>query len=407
MDNSTARLGLLFVHGIGDRPQGSTLVEFARPLCEWIRQRAEQVDGKLQVVEANLCPGLDAPGHAVIDLSVHGASSRWLLAESWWAETFRPPRFKDVLTWGFEVIPSTLGSHFGKRLLRAVSLPTPKNLRETLLRSGRILQAFLSLLAGLLASLLALFVLFLMLLAVLIPIRRIRAAIGSLQRKISSSLGDSFVLIDNPINEAAIVSRVRRDINWLRAQGCRRVVVVAHSQGGAVSVRALHDDATQADRLVTFGSGLRKLEELSHLRREGAYKRPAWLALGGVVVVGFALLGFFGGLAEVRAGRAGEASAVISALLLVVGIGLTSGGVGLLLTSSDPTSLRQFQQAFRSRSLSRKFRWVDIYSSHDPVPNGALFSTDPEPPIHGGWEVSNLRSLTLDHNSYWKNLDLK
>jgi pimeloyl-ACP methyl ester carboxylesterase len=413
MENYEYDLGLLFVHGIGDRAQGSTLIEFAKPLCEWIKQRAQVSGGDVEIVDANLCPGGETPGHAAATVTVDGVRSQWLLAEAWWAQSFRPARFRDVARWGFEVIPWTLSSHFGVRLQRA--LQTKRQSDSTLQqfkRAGRILYALLSMMAGLVASLIGVTIVALMLIIVLIPIRRVREAIGSLQRTISSTFGDSFVLIENPINEAAIVSQVRRDIRWLRDKGCKKIAVVAHSQGGAVAVRALQDEQIHADRLITFGSGLRKLEELAHLRRERHYGGPATTALFGVILVGVALLGVVGGLTDVRAGRSGQASVLFGAIISVVGVLFVSWGLGGLLTTKVPGELRKFQQAFRRRMVEgnskiekEQFRWLDLYSSHDPVPNGALFSTEQDPPAAGGHEISNLRSITLDHNSYWKNLD--
>jgi pimeloyl-ACP methyl ester carboxylesterase len=412
MENFEYNLGLLFVHGIGDRAQGSTLIEFAKPLCEWIKQEAGPFRGDVEFVDANLCPGGDTPGHAAATMTVDGVQSKWLLAEAWWAQSFRPPRFRDVARWGFEVIPWTLSSHFAVRLQRALQTTSQgESTIQRLKRDGRILYALLSMMAGLVASLIGVLVVAVMLIIVLIPIRRVREAIGSLQRTISSTLGDSFVLIENPINEAAIVSQVRRNIRWLRDKGCKKIAVVAHSQGGAVAVRALQDEHIQADRLITFGSGLRKLEELAHLRRERHYGVPATIALVGVIFVGVALLAFVGGLTDLLPGRSGQASVLAGAIVSVMGALAVSWGLGGLLTTEVPGTLRKFQQVFRRRVVEGnskeedQFAWLDLYSSHDPVSNGALFSTDQDPPAAGGHEISNLRSITLDHNSYWKNLD--
>jgi len=75
-------------------------------------------------------------------------------------------------------------------------------------------------------------------------------------------LGDSLVFTDNKVINAAICSKVTADLTWLR-QRCDRVVVLAHSQGAAVAHTVLRrSDTISVDRLVTFGSGLRKLLEV-------------------------------------------------------------------------------------------------------------------------------------------------
>src|SRR5262249_38797699 len=45
-------------------------------------------------------------------------ADRWLLAESWWANSFSAPTFKELTLWGLGVLPFMIGSHFGAQFQR-------------------------------------------------------------------------------------------------------------------------------------------------------------------------------------------------------------------------------------------------------------------------------------------------
>src|SRR5262249_22124237 len=137
------------------------------------------------------------------------------------------------------------------------------------------------------------------------------AAIARFQLGLASSVGDSYVLVTRSIESAAIISRFARDLTWLENR-CQRVAVVAHSQGGAVACRALQMLSIGAPlRLVTFGSGLRKLEELEDLRDRPSFRRGATIALAGLIVGGLATAGFAGALVLMRLGQEGWSIAAV------------------------------------------------------------------------------------------------
>src|SRR5262249_22244674 len=99
-----------------------------------------------------------------------------------------------------------------------------------------------------------------------IPIPKLRRGLSGLLLALTGSIGDSYVLIANPVQRAAAVSRVRRDLEWL-ARRCPHVAVVAHSQGAAIVHETLRRPQPPDVRLfVSFGSGLAKLEELSFVK---------------------------------------------------------------------------------------------------------------------------------------------
>jgi pimeloyl-ACP methyl ester carboxylesterase len=83
-------------------------------------------------------------------------------------------------------------------------------------------------------------------------------------------MGDSLILLESPIQGAAMTSRIREGVQHLRSR-CSKVVVVAHSQGAAVAERALIDrtDLPPIDALITVGSGIKTLEEERRARELG------------------------------------------------------------------------------------------------------------------------------------------
>ena len=98
------QFGILFVHGIGEQPEGDTLQAFGEPLVGWLgrwlsRAQGEGTRGRVAVENARLTPsrlGQAEPPHARLRLELQtdaGArSDSWLLAESWWGGRCRSRR---------------------------------------------------------------------------------------------------------------------------------------------------------------------------------------------------------------------------------------------------------------------------------------------------------------------------
>lgn len=111
-----------------------------------------------------------APGHGRLrwtHLYVDGTvrANSWLLAESWWAESFAPPSLRDLALWGTSVLPRTIGSHLGVALARTCRRWSAARLRMT----PKVLARTGSLLLGMIASLGAMILLFGLLVIGLIP----------------------------------------------------------------------------------------------------------------------------------------------------------------------------------------------------------------------------------------------
>src|SRR5437764_2096487 len=174
------------------RPQA-----WAEPESSLVAQLAERVNcdtivGRVCLTDALVDDPADrsAPAHAELRirrLRIDGRSDveSWLLAESWWAETFRPPRFAELARWGLRIIPWTIGNHFGSQvravLARRPAPPTRNTWREQTIRwlawLASLPAPLLGLIAGLLVSPFLLAALAVMLLVWLLPIKQLREAL--------------------------------------------------------------------------------------------------------------------------------------------------------------------------------------------------------------------------------------
>jgi hypothetical protein len=459
-DEKPFALGILFVHGIGTQARGQTLAACGGPFCRWLEyrchalaetQRAEAdrvARGQRQLESVDWADGpvrktipratedasrilhrvalrettfhdpvdAAAPAHTKVrvlslDPHEHISAEDVLLAESCWANAFTSPSFADLARWGFGVLPWMMGSHFGaqvaRRLRERPRVSSPSNAERpsewthrevwALTRwMWRCAAAIGGLGVGFLSTLVTIPILAVLLVLGVIPIPKLRSALLNVQLRLAATLGDCFVLLARPIEAAAIVSEVRRDLQWLAGK-CSEVVIVAHSQGGAVAHLALRGTIPDEFRLLfTFGSGLRKLEEARELMRSRA---------------SFALSAVLTPIALVVA-------LVCSALLLMAvfdpppdgsaslpAIGIFAIGAVAICIAGISDHLRGIRMPELDRWIKwledRKVRWVDCYATGDPVPNGLVADAA----RNVTREVCNRSSMLSDHTSYWHNLD--
>jgi len=271
-DNLT---GVVMVHGIGPQLAGQTLLDWTQPIINVIRD-ATAADATLRIAERPaLAPpdpvlrGIDDPVvRANIDFSGEtfpvlqvriprragekpdaDTAPRWIFTETWWASEVRPPTLRTMVGW--------LGEQGGVgRIVQGIQ----KNTLGTgpLQRiAGVSVQPFVSVIVS--------FALLLLIagLAItkLIPVESIRVA--ATLRLASLFLTDWFggarTLLRDPAQSANVRNRLVMTIRALRAYGCRRVVIVAHSGGTIVSLTTLTDSAfpdLQVDKLITIGEAL-------------------------------------------------------------------------------------------------------------------------------------------------------
>lgn len=419
MSQDRFSLGILFVHGIGTQRKGETLTNFGGGLYKWLdsakdRGECRQFE-RVTLNDARLVAPEDpgAPAHANLTLHPVGVAQtpvQWLLAESWWAEAFAAPSFTDLASWGVNIVPWTLGSHFGAHV-RAIWVTRHDNSSALAWATWlmRLTRGLVSLAASLFLSVAALAALVLMLIIALVPISAVRKWLGTVQQVLAASIGDSYTFVARPFEAAAIVGQVRRDLQWL-SDRCDHLVIIAHSQGAAVSFEAIRYGVPSKLRLFfTLGSGLRKLVELKHIMAsDGRFQRAAFLTLGGLLLSPVALVvipALYQNPAALFVDQ-DPATWVILPAEAIIGVALLAAG------------LVDFARGF-GRDLAREngatladteMRWVDCYASADAVPNGATFETLPGIPASEtlkqfSIEVCNSRSVSADHTSYWANLD--
>ena len=307
-------LGVLFVHGIGQSAQGETLVHFGEPLRAAIERLAAPAVGPnapatpdLARVTSAWLSDADAARPARAELRIDGVaprgpaqgaaaatSSRWLLAEAWWAKKFPTPTYAEIVSWSLGVLPATLVAHFDRRF-RRIGYAWVRAWRDgdsalaLLAATARLLLEGVGVVLALALTPLLLLAIGALLVLGLIPLATTRDLAASLQRKLAATVGDSYVFMHQRVTAATICTAVQERLEWLAAR-CRKVAVVAHSQGGAIAHRVLRGPVTApCDLLITFGSGLAKLSEIERgdaSRGQGALWFASFGALLSAACVG-------------------------------------------------------------------------------------------------------------------------
>jgi hypothetical protein len=386
-------LGILFVHGIGDQPEGSTLLAFGEPLIQWLNRwlRREATDPRLgvSVVKTLLTPSKlhqQLPPHAELHVELPpgaGATNQsWLIAESWWSGEVKAPAFGKLAGWMMTVGAWSLLSHVSK------------GVRRRKYHATRIAMDIVALLVWLvLAACLQLSVLALSVFA-LLPIPGARKVLSGVLLALTGVLGDSYVLLESSLQRSAIVEKTREALRWLGAR-CDRVIVVAHSQGAAIAHFALRDaDPRNVHTLLTFGSGLGKLEEL--LRLSANAGRVATIArLSPVFLVLFAL--------TVRITIYEQLDDLAKISLFVVGVMLLFAAIFVIVhVEAHWKDVESWIQELSLRDARPGLVWIDVHASRDLVPNGVLSPVGARVATSEP-RVVNLGSVLRDHTSYWQN----
>ncbi len=402
-------LGILLVHGIGEQQRGDTLTEAGDQILDWLARRA-QTTGSDAKVELNLMDVVDrqastdeiASAHAVIRVTPpvkRRKPAYWVMAESFWADVFRPATFSELASWGIFIGPWAFAAQARGILLRMeTAAELPSWLRPALLpiiwaAAGVmfVVGAFVGLAITVLA--LALVVLALTSLPFLADLAR------SAQRTLANGVGDAYVLTRSPIRFGAMSSQVRADLEAL-ARVSRAVVVIAHSQGTAVAWHAIKHGLTDRPSkrtamarhlklFMTYGQAVRKLTFMKMVA-EDSQGRNGILAFVGAGSGLVALIEF-----------------VIAAPweLLVITVFLALAAEAILMNRVMPV-WKQSQGKIEGdwdevHAAAPGLEWLDLWASADPVPGGPL-ELD-RPPAIRTIKIRNLASGILDHVVYWKN----
>ena len=433
-------LGVLFVHGMGEQSRGDTLTEAGDALVQWLERWCERPPhgtkldpGDVHVVDASLRTEHDdelGMAHMTLRLTLPvaedaatGRSNKvvhWVLAESWWAEGFRPATFNQVAGWVLGIGPWVLATQF-QGLRDRMEMPAKSHwLMRLLLWPAAILTAGVLVAVAALVSLVLTLVAILVLVLRIIPIGPVQSLAEGIQRSLASSFGDLMVLVQSPSRFGAMRSQVRDDLEALTRK-CDKVVVIAHSQGTHIAWEAIRHPTPgnrrvprKLVRLFTYGQAMRKLKlayEVSRHELNGGIGLVAFAAVAAQVAL--ALLLAAGISAVVDGGRLVQDAVAWFAswspadgpLLLGLLLAVVVGGNAVLLRRAgkemekvESNLLVDVGTATKGRS---RFRWIDLWSSADPAPNGPLSLTATDQVE--SWRIRNIGSILLDHSIYWQN----
>jgi hypothetical protein len=342
------RIGVVFVHGIGEQKQSSTIREQGGPLLDWIwgwhNARDLPADQVLLPQWAKLSYGttLEGPARFAVHLPAYeipGVPKQrwdpvtWVVAEGWWANRLEAPSMVTMLVWSLRILLrfwTGLGSEAFRRTRDRSSHRAAGGaaIGEFWERVGNVLLALAYLpLAFLSYPLVA----FLLLLAQ-IPIDALQKFIllKLVRPLLVDRVGDFWIYLHDYPGAMHIRRGVEEAIDSLvEHDACTEIVVIAHSQGAVVAFDALTSGGIKHARLirrfVTIGAALNK----------------AWNLEEGMKA----------------------------------------------LNGKLPTTLE---------------RWVDLWSNYDPVPGGPL--SHPFPIIRSERLINGMNVIT-DHDIYWRNAE--
>jgi hypothetical protein len=401
-------LGVLLVHGVGEQQRGDTLTEAGDLLLEWLARRAEAT-GSAAGVDLNLMDVVSrqasrddiAGAHALIRIKPpadSGPPANWVVAESFWADVFRPATFTELAGWGVFIGPWAFAAQVRgilQRMETAVEVPTL--LRFALLPIVWVVAGAMFLLAAFVGLAVTVLALALVILA-FTNIPFLGDFARSAQLTLANGVGDAYVLTRSPIRFGAMSSQVRSDLEDLCRES-RAVAVVAHSQGTAVAWHAIKHELTDnasTDSAVaghlklflTYGQAVRKLTFM-HLIAEMSLTQHGIVASLGA---GFAVV------------AVAEFFVVGPGILMLITVALAIAAEALLVTRAMP-AWRQSGAKIEAdwdqvHVAAPELEWLDLWASADPVPGGPL-ELDRRP--ISTYKIRNLASSILDHVVYWKN----
>lgn len=443
------RIGILFVHGIGEQNRGDTLLGFGEPLfrwlCQWLSKGSQELSWHdLRLSNTSLSRSLEPAEYrpAITELGIiipPGSPDtyqlEWVMAESWWAQDFTPPSAGQLARWAVGIGPWMVWRqvrHLADRCLQTLQMlyqPMPENISNPLLltvalrtisstgsisvggyaiRAVTAIFLVLRVIAQLVLGFLVAFVVQLLSIILLIPawIPLLSNFVVGAQRLLANSVGDSYILVTSPLRFNAMISQVENDLKWLAERDCDKLVVIAHSQGAAVAYEALkHSKEPHVDLFITFGSGLSKLKAIQRvLPYQNRILIGGIFGLIGMPLFLVGLLGWFkqeGLLAIVPLPLITQGAAVLclvlgSALLGLVSLPILRGFVTSLTAEELETDLEH-----RQITKPGGMKWYDYYASSDPVPDGRLLNVNRANIC--SMVVYNQASWLVDHTLYWNN----
>jgi pimeloyl-ACP methyl ester carboxylesterase len=270
-------VALIVVHGIGQQLRGATLLQWAEPLFQRMDylSRSKKLDGA-SIRYASLLE--DEPSQVYIDVQINEGKNRSIrVTEARWAESFLEAKQDAVLCWS-----AIFSIKAAWRVVRHIWRQSSRKLWSLLFGTLALLfllplwashpvssgiptgvvavvivdnVSWLALCIGWLLSLLpALLVLYLLSIAVRLPI--VGARLIPTVNRYTAIIGDATVWMTSPLRAAAMRDVVRRKIRTEK-KSADTVVLLSHSQGAAISTRAVLACDTpldcSIDTLITIG----------------------------------------------------------------------------------------------------------------------------------------------------------
>ena len=343
--------------------------------------------------------------------------SHVLFSEAYWTRESFPPTFRELAVWLTTAIPIAVWARIHRlvstrpsEIMASDKKPTDGFERFRVAVSILVWLVQLAVLPGLyvVAALVSQIVIATVSLVGLLPIPWVRVATRSVITTLMGTVGQSFALQTSPIRRSAIVSVVRKNLDWLYAR-CHRVVVLSHSQGAEISRHVFLDGRRDnVARWYTAGAGIAPLSMLDPENlKKPASRVVVWFSTFALTLATALLcfillhlipgleLGSLAVLAEAARGFGWQGFFLSYCTFLVVVFLGSQGG---------PTVRPQLR-------VSLLGKWRDLYASEDPVAGGSLVARFKDElsqlglPVPTDERIFNTRFPFFDHTGYFRNIE--
>lgn len=394
-DQASPPVRVIVVHGIGSQKAGATAARWADALVRFGRAAGYRPEvstatlGDPAAVTVELTFPADAPASGAPTVV-------FAIEEAYWAESFPEPSIGRVLRFLATVAP-VLAITQSILIWRARRELWPAG-RPALQAVGHITAQVAPLAVGILTLGLAAPVIAVLLLLLFVgaslPIPAIRRTVGKTLGWLTTSIGDAYLFVADPVNRAAMESRLAARLEATSAIPPSRTVVLAHSQGAALAYRALArvPVGERPSALVTVGSGVGRLQEVRLLQTLPWYLTPLFVAIVATATVGLAW---------------GQWAVTLPLLAVSLGLTLLTWRLCIRWLDSPRKDLdAQGKAAARKRTQGEELlepidgvSWLDIWASFDPVPNGRSARDEG----NTGYQLARVageQSLVRDHVRY-------
>ncbi len=254
------RVGVVFVHGIGQQSESYTVREFGGPLLHWLQEWHKRRERDFCVASSDLTYGelAERPARFTVELdAVEGHPAQtWIFAEAWWAARLSAPNLDEMTWWG-------LKSAVVRCLrLAEVVVDSFRKLPQSTKAIIEIVSSILLFLGYIAAAILSIPLILALYVLAQIP-GPVEQAVMGLRNFLLDQIGDFYTFMWDDIQAVHIRGSVAAAIHFLiEKRECERIAVVAHSQGTVVAYDALcsgaviPEDLARVKTFVTFGSAL-------------------------------------------------------------------------------------------------------------------------------------------------------